>query len=157
MSIFHQIHYNAMDEKGRVVIPATFRRDAPPEILAGEFHITPEKDGHLIVRPKPEWERFLNRIRRASVKSSVKAEYIKIMNALSQKTSLDRQNRLVMSPQLRRKMDIAPEDGRVELAIVGAGDYFEIWRSDRFEGEDAMLDKAALLLDEIDSVIDDEF
>ena len=155
--MFYQIHDNALDERGRIFMPATFRRDVAPEILAGDFHITPEKDGHLIVRPRFEWEAFIARIKRAQVESRVKTDYLKALNALSQKTQLDRQNRLVLSAQMRKALGVRPDEGRVELAIVGAGDYFEIWRAENFEGEDALLEKASDLRDRIESVIDETY
>ena len=155
--MFYQIHDNAMDDRGRIFMPATFRRDVPADILCGDFHITPEKDGHLVVRPKFEWEANIARIKRAQVESRVKKEYLKALNALSQKTQLDRQNRLVLSPQMRKALGVQPDEGRIELAIVGAGDYFEIWRAENFEGDESLLEKASELRDRIESVIDETY
>lgn len=147
-----------MDDKGRIFMPAAFRRDAPPEILASEFHVSPEKEaergGFLIARPHEEWKSHLESIQRAPVPRRTIREYLKIQNALSQKTTLDRQNRLVLSPQMRTALNLEAEHGKVELVLVGAGTYFEIWLADRFEGEEALLDKAMELRDQLDSVID---
>jgi len=155
--MFYQIHNNAMDERGRIFMPAAFRHDVPPEVIRGDFHITPEQDGHLVVRPHQEWEAYIGRIKRARVESRIKTDYLKALNALSQKTQLDRQNRLVLSPQMRKALGVKSDEGRVELAIVGAGDYFEIWRADGFEGEQVLLERASQLRDQIESVVDESY
>jgi len=155
LSYFHQIHYVTMDDKGRIFMPAAFRHDAPPEILAGNFHMSPEKGGYLTARPKVEWEAYLKFIKRTKISAAKKNKYLKYLNALSQKTNLDRQNRLVLTPQLRKAMGLEADHGKVNLALLGAGEYFEIYIAENFVGEDAMLEEASLLREEIESVIDD--
>jgi transcriptional regulator MraZ len=155
LSNFTQTHHLALDSKGRLVIPATFRKEAAPEILLGDFYISPEKDGYLTVRPDPEWSDFISFVKRSKVTTAKKKSYLKYLNALSQKTKIDGQNRLVLSPQMRKALGIKKDEGRVELIVVGAGDYFEILKLEDFEGEDAMLEAASDLRDEMESLVDE--
>jgi len=155
VSFFYQHHRNALDAKGRVFMPAAFRRDAPPEILAGEFLVTPEPDGHLIVRPKTVWDSFIEEIRTQSgLSRGERNELLTVMYSLAQTASIDRQNRLVLSPQTRKALGISPEEGKVDLVLVGAGTHFEIWRADRWAGENVMLQRAGELLDKFNSYTD---
>ena len=155
MGYFYQHHHNTLDEKGRIFMPAAFRRDAPPDVLAGEFLVTPEPDGHLIVRPKAVWDAFIEEIRtQPGLSRGERNELLTVMYSLAQAASIDRQNRLVLSPQTRKALGIAPDEGKVDLILVGAGSQFEIWRADRWVGEEVMLKRAGELLDKFNSYVD---
>ncbi len=152
VSYFNQIHYNTLDEKGRIVIPAVFRHDATPEILAGDFRITPDPNGYLTVRPESEWLTYLEYIQGLNWIIGKKRRFLRGLHALSQKTSLDRQNRLVLSPQMRKALGLEDNHGSVEMAIIGAGTYFELYLSETFEGEESLLDQVSALRDEVEGI-----
>lgn len=158
VSYFHQIHTVTMDDRGRLFMPSAFRHDAPPEVLAGDFHISPEKDqdrgGYLVVRPHGEWQGHLKAIEASPLPRKAIKEYLKIQNALSQKTTLDRQNRLVLSPQMRDMLGLDADSGKVDVVLVGGGRFFEIWLAERFEGVDTMVDRSAELRELFESIQD---
>jgi division/cell wall cluster transcriptional repressor MraZ len=153
---FQGVHYNTMDEKGRVVMPAGFRRDVPPEVLEGDFYLTPEPEGHLMVRPREEFEDTMRRIKRSPLETRVKKQYIRRINQLTQRTSLDKQNRLVLTPMMRRRLGLE-EAGKSEVVILGCGDWFEIWHPENYEGEEEMLASMVDLRDQVESVVDDRY
>jgi len=136
-------------------MPATFRRDAPPEILAGEFLVTPEQGGHLVVRPKVIWDEFINEIRtQPGLSRGDREELLTVMYSLAQTATIDRQNRLVLSQQIRKALGVSPEDGKVDLVLVGAGTHFRIYRAEKWAGEEHLLDRAGELLGKFNSYVD---
>ncbi|HEB83517.1 MAG TPA: hypothetical protein ENI92_00805 [Bacteroidetes bacterium] len=157
MSYFHQIHFNTLDEKGRIVIPAAFRRDAPPEILASDFWISPDREGFLTVRPDPVWKRYVAFVESLSLDVRTKRSYLRGLHATVQRTSIDRQNRLVLAPQMRKVLTGERNNDKEEVVIVGSGTYFELWPRDRFEGEDTILDTLSKLRDQVEGIVGEGF
>lgn len=155
MSLFFQVHHNTLDEKGRVFMPASFRRDALPEILAGEFVVTPDRRGFLVVRPRVVWDEYIETIKRTpGVSRGEKDDYLALLYGLAQSASIDRQNRMVFSQQTRKALGVPVDEGKMELVLQGAGDHFRVWRAEQFEGEEALLDRAASLQERFDAVVD---
>ncbi len=157
MSYFYETHQNTLDDKGRLVIPAAFRRDAPPEILAADMMVTPHKEGYLEVRPDEEWQKYIEFVKQQPVSAKVKREYLRALYSTSQRVRIDRQNRLMLSPRLRKVVTGTEDPGKAEVILLGAGTYFEIRPTDSFEGEDAMIEKVTDLRDQVEEAIGEGF
>ena len=60
--VFIGTHSAVLDEKSRMVMPAGFRKDNQPEVLNGDFYITPHREGFLVVRPAVIWNKYKHSI-----------------------------------------------------------------------------------------------
>ena len=65
--LFIGIHHLVLDEKNRLIFPAVFRKDNPPEVLDGKFIATPHESGYLIFRPEIVVEEYLALIQSLSL------------------------------------------------------------------------------------------
>jgi MraZ protein len=143
-------HLYAVDDKGRVAIPARFR-DELSALQDGRLVVTRFKRRNrpcLDVFPIAEWRRFQEQLaaekRFGRKRSAFKSWYV----GAAQEVQLDAQGRLLIPPTLREYAGV----GR-EVMIVGATEKFRIWDKDVFqqidrEDEDEVFEDPAFL-DEI--------
>lgn len=132
---FHQ----KVDTKGRVSIPASFRRvlengdpnwsegKAPEIVIVYGDHrrsylecytmdAAAEVDAKIADMPRGTMERRMLE---------------RLFNGQSLQTSIDETGRIVLPAKLRSKIDIADE-----AYFIATGDTFQIWKTDTFEAEE---------------------
>jgi division/cell wall cluster transcriptional repressor MraZ len=135
--VFIGTHSAVLDEKARMVLPAGFRKDNQPEVLNGDFYITPHRDGFLVVRPACIWENYKNLILAdGGIDGVRKRKFIRLLCNNSAKIKLDSQHRIVLSQGLRQKLEFADDEPRQKIVVVGCGDFLEIWPEAVYRGED---------------------
>lgn len=126
---FTGISRNKVDGKGRVSIPAKFRRvlqNCDAEYASGDplkMHITfgdPTKK-HLECWSADSYARLMGKISR--MKSGTDAQRIMVYyyKSMSDTVTLDETGRLVLSPELRDKIDLSEE-----AVFEGHGEKFHI-------------------------------
>ncbi len=135
--VFIGTHGAVLDDKFRMVMPAGFRKDNPPEVLNGDFYITPHREGFLIVRPALIWEKYKSSIMADSGIDNVqKRKFVRLLCNNSMKIKLDGQHRIVLNQGLRQKLEFSTDEPRQKIVVVGCGDFLEIWPEDIYRGED---------------------
>jgi division/cell wall cluster transcriptional repressor MraZ len=135
--VFIGTHGAVLDDKFRMVMPAGFRKDNQPEVLNGDFFITPHSEGFLIVRPAIIWEKYKNSIMADSGIDNVqKRKFVRLLCNNSIKTKLDGQHRIVLNQGLRQKLEFDGNEPRQKIVVVGCGDFLEIWPEGLYRGED---------------------
>ena len=122
--MFRGNHPTRVDEKGRLKVPAEFKR-VIDEKYAQKFYIT-SLDGIVAqVYPFEEWERIEQKLASLSTFNPTKKKFLNRTNYYGQVVEMDGQGRLLIPPTLREYADI----GR-EVMFVGAIDKFRIWAKD---------------------------
>jgi MraZ protein len=125
---------HAIDERGRVAIPARYRHAF---VDGGVLRVGPEGAVEMYTQSSfdDEVQRRLgaddgNRSlgARRTRRSFLPAAYA---------VELDKQGRILVPPQIRER---AALDGKV--LIIGCGDYLELWHPDEWAGEQAALAEA---------------
>ncbi len=145
-----------VDAKGRVSIPALFRRvleanDEPgadakcPNLV---IHYGTARKGHFIecytMTAAAEVDAQIDALPRGSKNRRAMEAYF---HGQSQQTSVDETGRLVLSKQLR---DLIGLEG--EAKFVASGDTFKIWNPETYEAEVAAHEAA--ILDELPDDVD---
>src|ERR1700730_484084 len=111
--MFRGNHPTRVDEKGRLKVPAEFKR-VIDEKYAQKFYIT-SQDGNIAqVYPFEEWERIEQKLAALSTFNPTKKKFLSKVNYWGQGVEMDGQGRLLM-PQLLR--DAAQTKG--EVAVSG--------------------------------------
>ena len=117
-----------LDAKGRLCVP-TRHRDVLVAVAAGALTITKHPDGCLWVFPRPEWEKFRDRL--ASLPMSAQGwKRIFLGNAMD--VEMDGTGRVLVSPELREAAGLTRE-----VMLLGMGQYFELWDKARYEASEA--------------------
>jgi MraZ protein len=118
----------ALDAKGRLSVP-TRHREVLSATAGGQLTITRHPDGCLMIFPRPEWEKFRERI--AQVPMS--AQWVKrifLGNAMD--VDMDGTGRILISPELRAAAGISKD-----TVLLGLGAYFELWDKTTHDAKEA--------------------
>ncbi len=125
---------HSIDSKGRITVPVRFRA-----ALASGAYLTQGFERNLMVYTTESFQRLAERASRLTTTDPQARAIRRVIFGGATEASLDSAGRILLPPFLREYARL--DDG--EVAIVGAGEYFEIWNASRWS-------------DELDSVTDAE-
>lgn len=119
---------HAMDQKGRVSIPARFR-EAIRDRYRDRLILTNE-DRCLVLYPEEEWQKLMEKLAALpQMKSDVKA-FQRFFVSGACECSIDKQGRVLIPPTLRQYGGL-----RKEIVFVGMQTKIEIWDRERWSEE----------------------
>jgi MraZ protein len=117
-----------LDGKGRLSVP-TRHRDVLAATAENHLTVTRHPHGCLMIFPRPEWEKFRDRIA-ALPMSAQWWKRIFLGNAMD--VELDGTGRVLISPELRAATGIEKE-----TMLLGMGNHFELWDKATYEANEA--------------------
>ncbi len=127
--MFRGNHPTRVDEKGRLKIPAEFKR-LIDEKYGTQFYIT-SRDGKVAeVYPFEEWQRLEEKFSRLSNFNPAKKNFLKRTNYYGQQVEMDAQGRLLMPQLLRESAEI-----KGEVAVMGYLTYLEVHNLETLRNE----------------------
>ena len=118
----------SLDAKGRLSVP-TRHRDDLSATAAGQLTITKHPHGCLMVFPRPEWEKFRERIAQLPM-SAQWWKRIFLGNAMD--VDMDGTGRVLVSPELRQAAGLTRD-----VMLLGMGQHFELWDKTTYEAKEA--------------------
>jgi MraZ protein len=118
--MFRGNHPTRVDEKGRLKVPAEFKR-VIDEKYSTQFYITSLDGKSAQIYPFEEWERIEQRLAGLSTYNPTKKKFLTRTNYWGQVAEMDNQGRLLL-PQLLR--DSAQLKG--EVAVMGYLNRLEV-------------------------------
>ena len=128
--MFRGNHPTRVDEKGRLKVPAEFKRVLDEKYSSGQFYIT-SLDGKVAqLYPFEEWERIEQKLAALSTFNPTKKRFLSRVNYYGQLVDIDGQGRLLMPQLLRESAQI-----RGEVAVLGNLTYLEVRNLDTFRQE----------------------
>lgn len=127
--MFRGNHPTRVDEKGRLKVPAEFKR-LIDEKYGTQFYIT-SRDGKVAeVYPFEEWQRLEEKFSRLSNFNPAKKNFLKRTNYYGQQVEMDAQGRLLMPQLLRESAEI-----KGEVAVMGYLTYLEVHNMEALRNE----------------------
>jgi MraZ protein len=118
--MFRGNHPTRVDEKGRLKVPAEFKR-VIDEKYAQRFYIT-SVDGKVAqVYPFEEWERIEQKLASLSTYNPTKKKFLNRVNYYGQVVEMDGQGRLLIPQILRETAQL-----RGEVAVLGNLTYLKV-------------------------------
>jgi MraZ protein len=133
---------HAIDEKGRLTIPAKFRAD-----LAAGLVVTRGIDRCLAIYPLEEWNRLAERVSALPLTDRRARAFRRLVFASAADAVPDRQGRLLIPPRLREYADLDSE-----VIVTGLNTYIEVWNvgtwaqeRERVESDDVDVEEWAAL------------
>ena len=127
--MFRGNHPTRVDEKGRLKVPAEFKR-VLDEKYGQQFYIT-SFDGKVAqVYPFEEWERIEQKLARLSTFDPTKKKFLSKVNYWGQVVEMDGQGRLLMPQLLRESAQI-----KGEVAVTGNLTYLVIRNLEQYRRE----------------------
>ncbi len=115
---------NALDDKGRVLIPSKLRSEVPGNTLV----ITSGIDRCLWLFPPEEWKHLSDKLMEAASPFSRKARLLqRRIIAPAQEVELDKAGRVLIPPSLKETAGL-----KKECVLHGIKKYIEIWDVDEY-------------------------
>jgi MraZ protein len=116
-----------IDEKGRVMLPAQFRRELKEGVV-----LTPGVENCITAYPLAEWKKIAATLTGGSVTHNKLRKLNRAIFATASRAVIDGQGRVVLPLVLREYAGIDDE-----VVIIGANSYFELWNREQWEAEKA--------------------
>ena len=127
--MFRGNHPTRVDEKGRLKVPAEFKR-VIDEKYAQRFYIT-SLDGVVAqIYPFEEWERIEQKLASLSTYNPTKKKFLTRVNYYGQVVEMDGQGRLLIPQILRQSAHI-----KGEVAVLGNLTYLEVRNMEALDKE----------------------
>ncbi len=110
-------YYHSLEEKGRLAIPAKFRRQLDKQSV-----ITRGLDGCLFIFPGKEWKTFTQKLSTAPITRRDVREFIRLMAKQASEIELDKQGRTRIPKYLQEFASL-----KKQVVLVGSLKRIEIW------------------------------
>ncbi len=117
----------SIDAKGRVNIPALFRKVLSPE-NNNTFIITRGQDPNIWVYPLIEWRVIETRLRELSALSPINRSFVRSLTRWATPVVFDKQGRIQLTNDLIEYAGLEKD-----VVIIGVVNKIEIWNPQRLE------------------------
>ena len=129
--MFRGNHPTRVDDKGRLKLPADFKREVD-EVYGAQFYITSLDGKRAKVYPLKTWEGIEASLQKMSPMDPVRKKFLDVTNYYGQMAEMDGQGRLLI-PQLVR--DSATVKPNTNVNVLGTQDHLEVVNADLFRAE----------------------
>jgi MraZ protein len=127
--MFRGNHPTRVDEKGRLKVPAEFKR-VLDEKYGTKFYITSLDGKSALVYPFEEWERIEQKLNGLSSFNPTKKKFLTHANYWGQEVEMDNQGRLLLPQLLREGAQL-----KGEVAVMGYLTRLEVRSMERVKQE----------------------
>ena len=110
-------YHHAVDDKGRVAVPARFRAE-----LAGGALVSKWIDGCLALHPKAEWDALAAKVSTLPITEPGARTFQRFIFGAAFEVELDRQGRVVIPAVLREFAGL-----EADAVVVGSRNHLELW------------------------------
>jgi len=127
--MFRGNHPTRIDEKGRLKVPAEFKR-VIDEKYGTQFYITSLDGKNAQLYPFEEWERIEQKLASLSTFNPTKKKFLTRANYYGQAVEMDGQGRVLIPQLLRQTADV-----KGEVAVLGNLTYLEVRNLEALQAE----------------------
>jgi MraZ protein len=129
VAMFRGNHPTRVDEKGRLKMPAEFKRRVD-ELYGPQFYITSKDGKRAEIYPLKEWERIEEKLAQIPSMNPARKKFLDVTNYYGQVAEMDAQGRLLI-PQLLR------ESAKVmgDVVVFGSQTFLEVVNHDAIKAE----------------------
>ncbi len=128
--MFRGNHPSRIDEKGRLKVPAEFKRVIDEKYGKPGFYITSLDGKSARVYPMDEWDRFEQKLAALPSMDPTKRKLLSRTNYYGQAVDMDAQGRLTIPQLLRDSAEI-----KGEVAVMGFLTYLEVRNMEQLKSE----------------------
>ncbi|QQS46282.1 MAG: division/cell wall cluster transcriptional repressor MraZ [Acidobacteriota bacterium] len=116
-----------VDEKGRLKIPAGFKRLLDEKYGETDFYITSQNGRQAKIYPLKEWERIEGLLLEKPSMDPTRQKFLDRSNHYGQMQQMDAQGRILIHPLLRTEAELVGE-----VKVCGYLTYLEVWNAETF-------------------------
>ncbi len=120
--------YNArVDDKGRIKIPASFKRYLEEKYDQADFYVTSLLGDCARIYPLREWEEIEKKLSDQPSMIPAAKKFLDRANYYGQMQQMDGQGRILIYPMLRNEANLSGE-----VMVFGYLRYLEVWNAENF-------------------------
>ena len=116
-----------MDEKGRIKLPAAYRRYVD-EHYGADFYVTSQTGECDRLYPMREWLAIEEKLKARGTMDAAVRKFLDRTSFYGQPCEMDTQGRLLIHPLLRTSAELTGD-----VAVIGYLQYLEVWELDKFK------------------------
>ena len=116
-----------MDEKGRIKLPAAYRRYVD-EHYGADFYVTSLTGECARLYPMREWLVIEEKLQARGTMDAAVRKFLDRTSFYGQPSEMDTQGRLLIHPLLRTSAELTGD-----VAVLGYLQYLEVWELDKFK------------------------
>jgi transcriptional regulator MraZ len=140
--VFLGEYFHSLDEKGRVVLPSSFRR-----ALEDGCVVTKGQDGQLLIYAPDDFQALAEEVIATRPKNRAGRRYNRTLFAAADSAGLNAGGRIGLKGELRKFAEI---EASTEVVLLGVLDHIEVWNKDKYLADREMGDEVYLEEDEED-------
>ena len=125
--MFRGNHPTRVDEKGRLKLPAEFKRRAD-EVYGPQFYITSRDGKRAEIYPLKEWEKIEEKLASVPSFNAAKRKFLDVTNYYGQMAEMDAQGRVLVPQILREAAKVAGD-----VVVLGMQTYLEVANHEGFK------------------------
>jgi MraZ protein len=126
--MFRGSHITRVDEKGRLKLPAEFKRQIDAEYGNDPFYITSRDGKTAEIFPMREWEAYEKKLVAMPSSHPAKEKLLMRLNYFGQEAELDGQGRLLLPQVLREKANLI-----AEVVVHGSEERLRVSNHEQYE------------------------
>jgi MraZ protein len=119
--MFRGNHPTRTDEKGRMKVPAEFKREFEERYAGNRFYVTSRNGQTAEIYAMEEWEAIEQKLAKLPTSNIHRKKFLEITNYYGQVVEMDGQGRLLLPALLREKANL-----KGDVAVVGMLTYLEV-------------------------------
>lgn len=127
--MFRGNHPARVDEKGRLKLPADFKRRVD-EAYGPQFFITSKDGKRAELYPMREWEKVEEKLATIPSMDPAKKKFLDVTNYYGQVVEFDSNGRLLLPQTLREKANLV-----ADVAVLGFQNYLVVVNEDALKAE----------------------
>lgn len=135
-------YFHSLDEKGRVVMPSSFRDD-----LKAGCVVTKGQDGQLLLYTPDEFQKRATEVLAEQPKTRSGRRFARTVFAGADSVDVLAGGRVKLNSDLREFATLEPS---TEVVVLGVLDHIEVWNKDRYLADRETGDEVYLEEDEED-------
>jgi MraZ protein len=110
-----------MDEKGRLKVPADYKRVVEDRYSAARFYVTSKNGKAALVYPMEEWEKIEQEMLKMPENHPQRQKFLLVTSYWGQEAEMDAQGRLLFPQLLREKAQL-----NGDVAVLGKLTHMEV-------------------------------
>jgi MraZ protein len=131
--VFLGEYFHSLDEKGRVVLPSSFRRELEEGCVVAKG-----RDGQLMIYGLDVFREMAGEVT-SQPQDRGGRRFSRTVFAGADQQDLDKSGRVLVKPDLRGFAGLEPS---TEVAVLGVFDHVELWDKDRYLADRATGDES---------------
>jgi len=128
--MFRGNHPTRIDDKGRLKVPADFKREIEEKFQTTQFYVTSFNGHEARLYPMEEWERFEAKLAALPSLNPTKQKLLNVSNYYGQVAEMDGQGRITIPGLLRDAAEI-----KGEVAVMGFLQYLVVRNAEQLKKE----------------------